>query len=250
MASAIWSSSLESVDRFPARTLIRFMANHGMLSISSHPTWRVVRGGSHAYIPGLLKPVAAVRTGAVIQAVRRDEHGVTITFPDRPAEQVDEVVFACHGDQVLPLLADPSDAERDVFSRFSTTPNEVCLHTDASALPRRRWARASWNYRIEADGSPPPSVTYHLNRLQNLSSATDYCVTLNPRWPVPHDRVITRLAWRHPRVTIESVRAQERWHEVSGTRRTHYCGAYWRYGFHEDGLLSALRVAADLGVAW
>ena len=250
MASAIWSSSLESVDRFPARTLIRFMANHGMLSLASHPTWRVVRGGSHAYIPALVRPVAEVRTGAAIGAVRRDEHGVTLSFQDRPAERVDDVVFACHGDQVLPLLADPTDAEREVFSRFTTTPNEVWLHTDASALPRRRWARASWNYRIEPGDAAPPSVTYHLNRLQNLASATDYCVTLNPRWALPRERVITRVSWRHPRVTLDSVRAQDRWREVSGVHRTHYCGAYWRYGFHEDGLLSALRVAADLGVEW
>jgi len=124
------------------------------------------------------------------------------------------------------------------------------LHTDASALPRRPWARASWNYRLDGDDEAAPSVTYHLNRLQNLACATDYCVTLNPRWSVPRDQVITRLSWRHPRFTRESLAAQERWAEVSGVRRTHYCGAYWRYGFHEDGLLSALRVAAALGVTW
>jgi predicted NAD/FAD-binding protein len=250
MASAIWSSSLESIERFPARTLVRFMANHGMLSIAGHPTWRVVRGGSHSYIPALVRPLSAVRTGAAIQSVRRGVDGVTLSFLNREPEQVDDVVFACHGDQVLPLLADPSDTEREVFSRFTTTANEVWLHTDASALPRRRWARASWNYRIEGDDAAPPSVTYHLNRLQNLTCVTDYCVTLNPRWSLPRERVITRVSWRHPRVTLESVRAQERWREVSGVRRTHYCGAYWRYGFHEDGLLSALRVAADFGVHW
>jgi predicted NAD/FAD-binding protein len=250
MTSAIWSSSLESIDRFPARTLIRFMANHGMLSMASHPTWRVVLGGSQTYIPALVSPVANVRTGATIQSVCRDANGVTLSFQDRPPEHVDEVVFACHGDQVLPLLADPSDAEREVLSRFTTTANAVWLHTDASALPRRRWARASWNYRIEGDDKAPPSVTYHLNRLQNLASATDYCVTLNPRWSLPRERVITRIDWRHPLVTLDSVRAQNRWREISGARRTHYCGAYWRYGFHEDGLVSALRVAADFGVRW
>ena len=250
MASAIWSSSLESIDRFPAQTLVRFMANHGMLSIDSHPTWRVVRGGSHTYVPALVRPVAEVRTGAAIQSVRRGADAVTMSFANRPPVQVDDVVFACHGDQVLPLLADPSDAEREVFSRFTTTANEVCLHTDTSALPRWRWARASWNYRIDGDDAAPPSVTYHLNRLQNLTCATDYCVTLNPRWSLPNERVITRLSWRHPLVTLESLRAQERWREVSGVRRTHYCGAYWRYGFHEDGLLSAIRVAADFGVQW
>jgi len=250
MASAIWSSSLESVDRFPARTLVRFMANHGMLSIASHPTWRVVYGGSHRYVPRLVSNVASVRTGAAIQSVQRDEAGVTLTFENRPAERADEVVFACHGDQVLALLADPTDAEREVLGCFTTTANEVCLHTDDSALPRRPWARASWNYRLEGDDAAAPSVTYHLNRLQNLACATDYCVTLNPRWSLPRDRVIARVSWRHPRFTLDSLRAQERWREVSGTRRTHFCGAYWRYGFHEDGLLSAMRVAADFGVRW
>lgn len=250
MASAVWSSSLCSIDRFPARTLIGFMANHGMLSMTAHPTWRVVRGGSHTYIPGLVRPVAEVCTGARIESIRRDDDGATIAFADRPDARVDEVVLACHGDQVLPLLADPSERERDVLRHFTTTANEVWLHTDGSALPRRRWARASWNYRIEADADAAPSVTYHLNRLQNLTCATDYCVTLNPRWEVPRERVITRVAWEHPRVTLESVRAQDRWREISGVRRTHYCGAYWRHGFHEDGLVSALRVAADLGVHW
>ena len=250
MASAIWSSSLESIDRFPARTLIRFMANHGMLSIASHPTWRVVSGGSGTYIPRLVAAVASVQTNATIQAVRRTERGVTLTFADRPAEHVDDVVFACHGDQVLPLLADASDAEREVFGSFTTTANEVWLHTEPSALPRRPWARASWNYRLDGDDAAAPSVTYHLNRLQNLGCDTDYCVTLNPRWSLPRERVIARMAWRHPRFTLAAVRAQARWREVSGVRRTHFCGAYWRYGFHEDGLLSALRVAADLGVSW
>jgi predicted NAD/FAD-binding protein len=221
-----------------------------MLSIASHPTWRVVRGGSCSYIPALVRPVADVVTNAAILSVHRAEDGVTITFASRPPEHADEVVFACHGDQILPLLAQPTDAEREVLSQFSTTANEVWLHTDTSALPRRRWARASWNYRIEADRAASPSVTYHLNRLQNLTCATDYCVTLNPRWSLPRERVITRIAWRHPLVTLASVRAQDRWREISGVRRTHYCGAYWRYGFHEDGLVSALRVAADLGVRW
>lgn len=250
MVSAVWSSSLESIDRFPARTLITFMANHGMLSIASHPTWRVVRGGSHSYIPALVKPVAAVHTGAAIRWVRRSDDGVRLTFSNRPPETVDEVVFACHGDQVLPLLADPTTIERDVFSGFTTTANEVVLHTDAAALPQRAWARASWNYRLDGEDAAAPSVTYHLNRLQRLTSQTDYCVTLNPRWLLPRERVITRVSWQHPRVTPQSVRAQRRWREVSGTRHTHYCGAYWGYGFHEDGLRSAIRVAESLGVCW
>ena len=162
----------------------------------------------------------------------------------------DEVVFACHGDQVLPLLADPSDAEREVFGSFTTTRNETVLHTDARVLPSSSRARASWNYRLDGGPDQPPSVTYDLNRLQGIASRTSYCVTLNPRAPLDESKVIRRFEYRHPQFTRAAVAAQARWAQVSGVNRTHYCGAYWRYGFHEDGVVSAQRVAGDLGVAW
>jgi predicted NAD/FAD-binding protein len=251
MASAIWSSSLDSIHRFPAQTLVRFMENHGMLAVGSHPTWRVVRDGSHTYIPRLTAPLdGAVHTDVRLQSVRRHEDGVSLTFADRPDLRVDDVVFACHGDQVLGLLADPTDAERQVFRHFTTTANEAWLHTDSRALPAAPWAHASWNYRLGGTAGAAPAVTYHLNRLQGITGSTDYCVTLNPRTALDDDCVIRRIAYRHPKVTLESVGAQARWREVSGVGRTHYCGAYWRHGFHEDGLMSALRVAANLGVHW
>lgn len=251
MASAIWSTSFEGIRRFPAQTMVRFMDNHGMLSVGQHPTWRVLTGGSRSYIPKLTAPLKdAVHTGVRLQAVRRLPSGVELTFVDRPAERVDDVVFACHGDQVLPLLADPTDAERDVFARFTTTRNEAWLHTDASVLPATPWARASWNYRLGASPDAPPTVTYHLNRLQGLQTDTTYCVTLNPRTPIRESSVIRRLEYRHPCYSVDAVRAQGRWREVSGVARTHFCGAYWRYGFHEDGLISAIRVAKDFGVSW
>jgi len=251
MASAIWSSSLDGIARFPAQTLVRFMQNHGMLAVGSHPTWRVVRGGSHTYIPKLAAPLRdRIHVGAHLLSVRRDELGVTLAFANRPDERVDDVVFACHGDQVLPLLADPTDAEREVFRHFTTTSNETYLHTDARLLPASPRAQASWNYRLDGDRDASPSVTYHLNRLQGIDSATSYCVTLNPRVPLAAGSVLGRFEYRHPRFTLDSVNAQRRWREVSGVRRTHFCGAYWRYGFHEDGLISAVRVAADLGVSW
>lgn len=251
MTSAVWSSSLDDVRRFPAQALVRFMENHGMLSVSSHPSWRVVRGGSHTYIPKLVAPLAgAVHTGAHLLSVFRHEAGVSLRFANRPPEEVDAVVFACHGDQVLPLLADPTEAEREVFGAFTTTANETWLHTDRRLLPAATRAHASWNYRLGASPDTPPSVTYDLNRLQGIGGDTAYCVTLNPRSPLAQGSVLGRFEYRHPRVTLESLQSQARWREVSGTRRTHYCGAYWRYGFHEDGLVSALRVARDLGVEW
>lgn len=251
MTSAIWSASIDSMAAFPIQTLVRFMQNHGMLSVASPIPWRVVRGGSDSYIAPITRPLGdRICLNARIQSVRRAEDGVTIAFADRPAERFDEVVFACHGDQVLPLLADPTDAERDILGAFTTTTNETILHTDASVLPHSARARAAWNYRLDGTPDQPPSVTYDLNRLQGIVSRTAYCVTLNPRAPLDPSKVIRRLQYRHPQFTRAAVAAQARWAQVSGVDRTHYCGAYWRYGFHEDGVVSAQRVAGDLGVSW
>jgi predicted NAD/FAD-binding protein len=251
MASAIWSASLDAIKSFPALTLSRFFDNHGLLSITSQPTWKVVVGGSHTYIPGLAAPMADnVVLGAKIKRVRRDEREVTIDFHDRPSMVYDDVVFACHGDQVLPLLSAPTDSEREILSAFTTSTNVAWLHTDASVLPAHERARASWNYLLNAETGAAPTVTYDLNRLQGLSVSEQYCVTLNPNGSVDEDRVLCRLEYRHPLYTREAIQAQQRWHEVSGANHTHYCGAYWAHGFHEDGLNSAIRVAHTLGVEW
>jgi uncharacterized protein len=251
MASAIWSASLDAIRSFPALTLVRFFNNHGLLSLTAQPTWKVVDGGSHTYIPKLTAGLSGdIHRGASIESVRRSQDSVTLTFRDRPSMRFDEVVFACHGDEVLPLLADPTDRERDVFRRFITTSNVAWLHTDASLLPSQPRARASWNYRLAADIDAPPTVTYDLNRLQGLTTAEQYCVTLNPRDGIDEDRVLRTFVYRHPLYTSDAIGAQREWREVSGVNRTHYCGAYWRYGFHEDGLHSALRVAGTLGVEW
>jgi predicted NAD/FAD-binding protein len=251
MASAIWSASLDAIRSFPAMTLIRFFDNHGLLSLHEQPTWKTVAGGSHTYIPRLTAPLSGnVHERAEIHGVRRSERGVTIAFRDRPSMVFDDVVFACHGDQVLPLLADPSDREREVLSNFTTTTNVAWLHTDASVLPVRQRARASWNYLLAADAKAPPMVTYDLNRLQDLRTPEQYCVTLNPDGQIDERRVLRRFVYRHPLYTCEAMNAQQRWRELSGVNRTHYCGAYWFHGFHEDGLNSALRVASALGVEW
>lgn len=252
MASAVWSSSVEDVGRFPLRPLVRFLRNHGMLSVGAHPTWRVLRGGSHVYIPGLTAPLGhgAVQTGVHLRSVVRRATSVRLTFDNRPAEEVDHVVFACHGDQVLPLLADATCRERDVLSAFSSTANDVWLHTDHRHLPVSPRLGAAWNYQLGSEPGTPPTVTYDLNRLQRLTEVTRYCVTLNPRSPIDEASVIRRLSYRHPRVTAASVLAQDRWLEISGVDRVHFCGAYWGYGFHEDGLQSARRVAAALGAPW
>ena len=251
MASAIWSSSLDSVNAFPALTLIRFLDNHGLLSVNGQPKWKTVVGGSQRYIPKLTAAIRdRVATGAHLQGITRTTEGVTLTFFDRPAMAFDDVVIATHGDEVLPLLADPTDRERDVFGAFRTTTNTTWLHTDDGTLPRRAGARASWNYLLPEDGSRPPTVTYHLNRLQRIPCTTEYCVTLNPNGSIDDRRVLRKMVYSHPLYTRDAIRSQGRWSEVSGAQRTHYAGAYWFYGFHEDGLNSALRVAKSLGVEW
>jgi predicted NAD/FAD-binding protein len=242
MASAVWSASTHAIRSFPAPTLVRFFDNHGMLGLDTHPRWKVVRGGSHRYLDPITAPYRdRVRTNAGIRSIARLDRGVELRFAHAPAERFDEVVLACHGDQVLGLLADPSHAEREVFGRFETTRNDVWLHTDPAMLPRRAAARASWNYNLDGDDARGATVTYHLNRLQSLNP---------PGGAIDPARVLARLVYHHPSYTAATLAAQARWAEVSGLRHTHYCGAYWRYGFHEDGFVSALRVAGALGVDW
>ena len=249
MASAVWSMSLDSIRSFPAFTLLRFFMNHGMLGINTHPKWKVIRGGSHTYIP-LLKAPFKERTfvDSHIASISRQESCVTLKFNDRPAMDFDQVVFACHGDQVLPLLEQPTEAERDVLKDFTTSRNVATLHTDASLLPTQSAARASWNYNLGLGDGRGVAMTYHMNRLQSLRTTKEYCVTLNADEAIDPAKVLRSMVYEHPLYTHQAVKAQSRWSEISGQNRTHYCGAYWFYGFHEDGLNSALRVARALDV--
>ena len=250
MASSIWSASLATIRDFPALTLIRFFHNHGMLYVRNHPTWRVVVGGSSAYIPKLTAAFADrihLNRGPI--AVRRTTTLAVLDFADGTNESFDDVVLACHGDEALALLAEPAPVEREVLSAFTTSMNDTWLHTDDSFLPRRERARAAWNYQLgHADGAA--TLTYDLNRLQRLRAPETYCVTLNPPRPIQASKVLARMAYTHPLYTREAIAAQARWAEVSGHARVHFCGAYWFYGFHEDGFRSAVRVAESLGVAW
>lgn len=251
LASAVWSTSLERVEEFPAATLVRFFLNHGFLGFFTQAEWRTVSGGSATYIPPLTAPYRdRIVLSAKLDRVWRDADGVTVRAEGRPEERFDEIVFACHGDEVLPLLTNATREEKEVFAAFRTTRNPTVLHTDTSVLPRRRGAWASWNYRRIEGERRRVCVTYHMNRLQRLSTREDYCVSLDADGLVDESRVLRRLVYDHPLFTREAVAAQCRWSEVSGMNRTHYCGAYWGYGFHEDGLNSALRVAERLGVSW
>ena len=249
LASAVWSTSMDCIRLFPAVTLIRFFDNHGMLGVNTHPKWKVLRGGSNSYIEPITAPYREkIFTAVDIISVARSESGVTLRFAGRPAMDFDEVVFACHGDQILPLLEAPADTERDVLSNFTTSGNEVWLHTDGSILPRRHWAQASWNYHLEPRARNSAMLTYNMNRLQSLAVKERYCVTLNADGSIDPSKVLRKLVYHHPLYTRAAIRAQARWAEISGKNRTHYCGAYWYYGFHEDGLNSARCVAISLGI--
>lgn len=249
MASAVWSAATSTLRAFPAETLIRFFYNHGILSVTDHPTWKVVRGGSARYIDRMRETSTfEVRTGCAPVRIVRMPDGVRVDLGSGEVLLADHVVFACHGDEVLPLLADATPAEQRVLSAFRTSVNETWLHTDRTFLPRRQAAGASWNALLgERDDA---CLTYDLNRLQRLQSTTQYCVTLNPPRPIDDRHVIAHMTYRHPLYTHAAIEAQQRWHEISGVHRAHFCGAYWFYGFHEDGLRSAVRVAAHLGVTW
>jgi predicted NAD/FAD-binding protein len=249
MASAVWSMSMNAMNSFPAATMIRFFNHHGMLTINRQPKWFTVRGGSNEYIAPLTKPYRdRMHMGAGLRAIARSESGITLRFTERPEMHFDQVVFACHGDQVLPLLESPTEKERDVLGGFETSANEVCLHTDSRMLPTRAHARASWNYCLNEHSGQGATVTYHMNRLQSLAVKEDYCVSLNANGFIDPAKVLRRFVYRHPLYTRLAVAAQQRWKEISGANRTHFCGAYWFYGFHEDGVNSALRVAQTLGV--
>jgi predicted NAD/FAD-binding protein len=253
MAAAVWSCAPSAVRQFPAAMLVRFFENHGMLTINGHPQWKTVPGGCSRYLSPLTAPFKErIVTNAKIRSASRDSQGVTLNFQnDRPSQRFDHVVFATNCDRVLPLLENPSESERDILQNFRTSANDVVLHTDSALLPTRPEARASWNYLLHLDsrnGHSPVTMTYHMNRLQSLPVEENYCVTLNANSQIRPDKILRRFVYHHPMYTLESLRAQRRWAEISGVNRLHFAGAYWFYGFHEDGVNSALRVARSLGV--
>jgi uncharacterized protein len=249
--SAVWSADPRQMWSFPARFLAEFFDHHGMLGFRDRPRWRVIRGGSARYVEALSAPFAhRIRLRAPVWAVRRAEGGVLVWPRGASAERFDQVVLATHSDQALALLSDATDAERDVLSAIPYQDNEAVLHTDTRMLPRRRRAWASWNYHWQPDSDPPTpraTVTYHMNRLQSLHAEREFCLTLNRTEAIDPDRVIRKINYAHPVYTADGVKAQQRFEEISGARRVHFCGAYWGWGFHEDGVRSALRVAEHFG---
>lgn len=250
MASALWSSPSEGVMGFPAKYLARFMDNHHMLQVQGRPSWRVVRGGSSSYVQALQAAWSVkVRLSTPVSRVRRDPEGATVTT-DNGDERFDQVVLACHSDQALALLADPSDAEREVLGAIPFQLNETVLHTDARILPRNRRAWAAWSAHVPAEPGAPCTVSYVMNLLQGLDSPEPFVVTLNRSRHIDPAKVLARMRYHHPVYTHASVAAQARRGEINGVNRTWYAGAYWGFGFHEDGLRSGIEVARGLGASW
>lgn len=248
MAGAIWSAPRDSVLAFPAKFLLRFFDNHGMLDLRERPQWRTIVGGSQRYIDAMMGVLArSARVAQDVRSIRRTPAGVVVRTATTE-ETFDEVVLATHSDQALAILADASDGEREILSLMPYQPNEAVLHTDASALPRRRRCWAAWNYRVARDPRRPVAVTYNMSILQGLGTTRPICVTLNDTTRIDPECVIARFQYHHPIYTLEGDRARTRWQEISGVQHTHYCGAYWGNGFHEDGVVSALRVCERLGV--
>ena len=250
MASALWSSPSDGIMGFPAKYLARFMDNHHMLQVQGRPPWRVVRGGSSSYVQALQSAWSVkVRLSAPVSRVARHADGVVVTT-DHGEERFDQVVLACHSDQALALLADPSDAERDVLGAIPYQANETVLHTDARILPRNRKAWAAWSAYVPAEPGAPCTVSYVMNLLQGLDSPEPFVVTLNRSKHIDPAKVLARMRYHHPVYTHASVAAQARRGEINGVNRTWYAGAYWGFGFHEDGLRSGIEVARGLGAAW
>jgi len=241
MGAAIWSAQPAGMLEMPAMFFVRFFINHGLLSVSDRPTWRVIEGGSNRYVEKLVEAHRdRIHLNAPVQSIRRHATHVELKVKDTEPQKFDHVFLACHSDQALRMLKDPSTTEREVLGAIKYQSNEAVLHTDTSLMPRTRLAWAAWNYHILAEQRDRVALTYNMNILQGLDAPEQFCVTLNNSDRINPDRVIETIEYSHPVFTQQATSAQSRHQEINGSNRTFYCGAYWRYGFHEDGVLSAL----------
>lgn len=251
MVSALWSSPAAQVLDFPAPYLVRFLANHRMLDLAGRPQWRVVKGGSRTYVEALRRRWSVrERIACAATAVVREPGGGVRVDSVAGSQAFDQVVLACHSDDSLRLLADPGEREREILGAMTYQANDAVLHTDATLLPRRRRAWAAWNALVPRSPEAHCTVSYCMNLLQSLDASEPIVVSLNGGERIAPERVLRRMRYRHPVYTRASVRAQARKREIQGHDGIWYAGAYWGWGFHEDGMRSAVDVAAALGVRW
>ncbi len=248
LGSALWSADPRDLPDFPARYLADFFQRHRFFNLAGKIKWQVIRGGSRSYVAPLTRLYRdRVRLKTPVAWVKRQADGVEVQTLSGDRETFHRVVIAAHSDQALRLLADPSEREREILGAFPYQENSTILHTDATVLPRRRAAWASWNYYLPKEPQKRATLTYHMNRLQSLSAPVEFCVTLNRDQDIDPTRIIKKLIYHHPVYRREAPLIQKRWPEINGVNRTYFCGAYWGYGFHEDGVVSALRVCREFG---
>jgi predicted NAD/FAD-binding protein len=240
MGRAIWSAEAGRMLEFPARFFVEFFDRHGFLSVDDRPVWQVVRGGSREYVRRIIATSRArVRLSTPVESIRRRHEGVVVRTASGVVETFDYVFLACHSDQALKMLEVPSPAETEVLSALPYAANEAVLHTDQGLLPRRPLARAAWNYHLLADPQEPVALTYDMNVEQSIDAPVRFLVTLNHRRAIDERRILRTFSYHHPVYLPQGVAAQKRHRELNGARRTYFCGAYWRCGFHEDGIVSA-----------
>ncbi|HSU42249.1 MAG TPA: FAD-dependent oxidoreductase [Polyangiaceae bacterium] len=245
MLRAVWSARSDVAEDFPARFLVRFFKNHGFLSVDQ-PPWLTIPGGSQSYVEAIERRLrAVVRRGARVERVIRHGSGISVATA-AGSEHFDHVVLACHADQALALVAEPSALERELLSAFPYQPNVAVLHCDERLMPRRRRVWSSWNVHLDDEGVDGACITYWLNSLQSLPTTKNYFVTLNRSHAIDPAKVLARFDYAHPVFTLASVAAQARHDELIDHRGISYAGAYFRNGFHEDGVVSALRVCERL----
>ncbi len=244
MGAAIWSATPGGMRAVPATFFVRFFHNHGLLSVNQRPTWRVIKGGSRSYLDKLVAGHRdRIRLDTPVEWIRRHPGHVEVKATGAAVAKFDRVFLACHSDQALKILADPTPQERAVLGAIRYQQNEAVLHTDHSLMPKRRLAWAAWNYHIPdgpADPEGKAALTYNMNILQSLAAPVQFCVTLNHTAAIDPGKIIQTFNYTHPVFTEKAVAAQKRQREINGAHRTYFCGAYWRYGFHEDGVVSAI----------
>jgi predicted NAD/FAD-binding protein len=248
MGAAIWSADPQAFRNFPIKSFAGFFKNHGILYPSNQPQWFFIKGGSQRYVEKLTQSFGdRIRLNCLVESVRRLSDQVLVKSRGLDAESFDRVIIAAHSDQALRMLEDPSEKEKEVLGSIPYQENIALLHTDTAILPKSRKSWASWNAFIPKKELGRASLTYNMNMLQRIDSPMDFCVSLNLEEAIKSEQIIKRILYHHPIYTVQGFAAQRRWHEINGVNKTYYCGAYWGYGFHEDGVNSALRVATEFG---